>query len=546
MLPNADRTKSYWIEAAESDLRDFRSTESLPLQTDIVIVGGGYSGATAAYWLHKYTSQHGTTPSMLLLEARDTCGSATGRNGGQLRPHAYSRYNIWKARFGPETAMHLIRHEMAHLPAFQQLLDEEGIMNEACCKFGETFDAAMTDEAWERLTSNLLAMRKDHGTEDEIVKAIKLIEVAEAAEAYTQMKGAVGAIIHPAGQIWPYKFVHALLRIILATGQLNLQAHTPAEQISDRDAEGWISVSTARGTVKTRAVVHATNRWAAHLLPELATLVYPGLSTVSAIKAPEGFIKHTGAQHWDANINNYWNQLPAPYNTIILGGAKSVVAHQPSIKFTDKDDALIPGVPAYMRSWASTHITNWPLNESGDLALPAEEGGNWTGVEATTSDAFPFVGPVPGREGHFIAAGFNGHGMPRILLSTAHIAPLILSYLNIESSAPGLVRNFPALPTPFLITRERIEKLQGLDFAAKMKDGVESALESARKPFCASGKVFYEEAIAAKREIEKVKNEKVFVGTVKRSDTPVDLIYKGRSCALSPALEQDVRVQARG
>lgn len=53
MLPNVDRTKSYWIEAAESDLKDFRSTESLPSETDVVIVGSGYSGATAAYWLHK-------------------------------------------------------------------------------------------------------------------------------------------------------------------------------------------------------------------------------------------------------------------------------------------------------------------------------------------------------------------------------------------------------------------------------------------------------------------------------------------------------------
>lgn len=458
---------------------------------------------------------------MLLLEAHDVCGSATGRNGGQLRPHAYSRYNTWKARFGPKIAMDLIKHEMAHLPAFKEMLAEEGITEEVCCKFGETFDAAMTDETWERLLSNLLAMRQDHGTEDEIVKAIRLIEVGEAAEAYTQMKGAVGAIVHPAGQIWPYKFVHALLRIILATGRLNLQAHTPAERISERDAEGWITVGTARGAVKTRVVIHATNRWAAHLLPELEKLVYPGLATVSAIKAPKGLIKHTGAQHWDSNINNYWNQLPEPYNTIILGGAQSVLAQQSAIKITDGDDTLIPGVPAYMQSWASTHITNWPHNETGELALPAEEGGNWTGVEATTSDAFPFVGPVPGRGGQFVAAGFNGHGMPRILLSTAHIVPLVLSYLQIEATVPALVKDFPPLPEPFVVTGERIARLQSVDFPAKMVAGVESGLESGRRSFCAKGKVFYEEAVAA--AAEKREREKVFMESLtKRSDSPLE------------------------
>lgn len=31
-------------------------------------------------------------------------------------------------------------------------------------------------------------------------------------------------------------------------------------------------------------------------------------------------------------------------------------------------------------------------------------------VQTETADSFPFVGPVPHREGHFIAAGFAGHG----------------------------------------------------------------------------------------------------------------------------------------
>lgn len=153
-----------------------------------------------------------------------------------------------------------------------------------------------------------------------------------------------------------------------------------------------------------------------------------------------------------------------------------------------------------------------------EFALPAEEGGNWTGIEATTSDSFPFVGPVPGREGHFLAAGFNGHGMPRILLSTAHITPLILSYLQTDMVVvPSLVTDFPSLPDPFAVTSDRLERLRGIDYIAKMAEGVESGLESAKKPFCASGKVFYEEAVANKRE-----SEKGLVDLVKRSDSPIE------------------------
>ena len=53
VLPNPNPTKSYWIEAAESPLRDFRSTVDLPKETDVVIVGSGYTGAATAYWLQR-------------------------------------------------------------------------------------------------------------------------------------------------------------------------------------------------------------------------------------------------------------------------------------------------------------------------------------------------------------------------------------------------------------------------------------------------------------------------------------------------------------
>lgn len=102
---------------------------------------------------------------------------------------------------------------------------------------------------------------------------------------------------------WPYKFVHALLRIVSQKGNLNLQAETPVLEVSERDADGWITVKTPRGDVQTKAVVHATNRWASHLLPDFGSLIFGCRESLSSIKAPEGFIKHTGAQHWDHIVN---------------------------------------------------------------------------------------------------------------------------------------------------------------------------------------------------------------------------------------------------
>ncbi|KAK5130847.1 hypothetical protein LTR08_001619 [Meristemomyces frigidus] len=485
VLPTSNPTKSYWVEAAESSLRDFRSSDDLPKETDVVIVGSGYAGASTAYWIHKYTEKAAQQPQIVLLEARDICGAATGRNGGQLRPHAYSRYPPWSERFGSQGAMELIRHEMAHLPAFKELADEEGITEEICLRFGETFDAAMTEEAWTRLEGAYQAMRKDHGDDNDVVRTCRTIEDASHAEEFTQMKGALAAVVHPTGQVWPYKFVHALLRIVLETGNLNLQAHTPAMNVSERDADGWITVGTDRGNIRAKAVVHTTNRFTSHLLPEFSNLIIPDKATLAAIKAPAGFVKHTGAQHWDSSVNNYHLQLPPPYNTIILGGARQFLVHRPEDCFlNDEEDKQVAGVADFFKSWPASDVVSWPGLGPAELGKNVDEGGCWTGVDSSSADSFPFVGPVPNRDGNFIAAGFSGHGMPRILLSAAHITPLILESLGVEFSQPVLVAPFPPLPKPFHATFERIEKLQSTSITAKGASYRESCAESAKKPFC--------------------------------------------------------------
>lgn len=75
-------------------------------------------------------------------------------------------------------------------------------------------------------------------------------------------------------------------------------------------------------------------------------------------------------------------------------------------------------------------------------------------------------------------------GMPRILLSTAHITPSILDDLKVKYTSPSLVASYPSLPKPFVATAERISQLQKVDVAAHFKDFATDSLESAKKSFC--------------------------------------------------------------
>lgn len=97
--------------------------------------------------------------------------------------------------------MDLIRHEVSHLQAFKDLTDAEGIAEEVCLKFIETFDAAMTDEAWTRLKGAFDAMKRDHGEDNDVLKTCRLILNSQEAEAFSQVKGAMACIVHPSGQM---------------------------------------------------------------------------------------------------------------------------------------------------------------------------------------------------------------------------------------------------------------------------------------------------------------------------------------------------------
>lgn len=57
-----------------------------------------------------------------------------------------------------------------------------------------------------------------------------------------------------------------------------------------------------------------------------------------------------------------------------------------------------------------------------------------------SSDFMPHIGEVPEKPGQFILAGFNGHGMPQILLSAKAVAGMARDGDSFEQT--GLPRIF--------------------------------------------------------------------------------------------------------
>jgi glycine/D-amino acid oxidase-like deaminating enzyme len=66
-----------------------------------------------------------------------------------------------------------------------------------------------------------------------------------------------------------------------------------------------------------------------------------------------------------------------------------------------------------------------------------------------TADFMPHVGQVPNKPGQFIIAGFNGHGMPQILLSSKGLARMVWDGVGFAETG---------IPRLFETTRERVER----------------------------------------------------------------------------------------
>lgn len=158
--PQASTTKSFWQQYPPfPELVNVRS-ETLPSSVDIVIIGSGIAGASVAHTILKECHATGDTRRIVLLEARELCSGATGRNGGHIKAEAYHLYAQYKARFGAARAKKLCEFQLMHLPILLDIARLEGL-DDAEAREVETVDVFTDRGMWEKAQGTLQELRKD-------------------------------------------------------------------------------------------------------------------------------------------------------------------------------------------------------------------------------------------------------------------------------------------------------------------------------------------------------------------------------------------------
>lgn len=254
----------------------------------------------------------------------------------------------------------------------------------------------------------------------------------------------VGAIVVPAASVWPYKMVTGLLQNLIEQGMLNAQPRTPVISIDDAKPSNFAVVKTGRGDIKARHIVHATNGWLGHLLPELRPFISPVRGNVvhydpAGTKSPMGL---------DSRYSFWMRYGTKDYDYLIQRKPGDIVVGRANMgrKATGDDSQTDLSPMAQLRGMA-TEVTASPAPDAGALITHA-----WSGILGFTQDAAPFVGrlPFPGRHHQWVCGGYHGIGMVKAF-RTAQMAAL-------------LILNEPLgdeYPRSTLVSDERIQTLKG-------------------------------------------------------------------------------------
>lgn len=459
-LPVPNSTKSYWHTQPSPKLTGYRSTPDLPPTADTIIIGTGMTGSFAA----RFLKTAGPTSRLLVLEAREACWGATGRNGGHCQPFLYG------------TSPEIAKFELETYFFLRDLCAKEEIP----CDFRSVpgVHAMLSDEVWAAASEAVPRLRERVPEfADKLVAVGPEGLVQGGGEGWADgltLEGlrlnqpdVKGAIVQKyAASMWPYKLVCWVLEKLVAeyaAEAFNLQTNTAVTGLARNAETGKWVVQTPRGTVTADQVLLATNGYTSRLLPEFSDLIVPVRGQIGALLPPEPRVALDYTYVFfgtleDKNGDNttrdeYLVQRPLPNGELILGGGRHLAKGMAVGEW--RDDSLDEPVASWLREELEPVLSLGHKADDDDRTTAAAQGleatMEWTGIMAYSRDQAPWIGAVPealgGGQGLFMAAGFCGHGMPRCALAGRGVARMM------TGAAEG-----HGLPGAFLASKERAVK----------------------------------------------------------------------------------------
>lgn len=398
----------YWWEEAPPQ----PSADVLPQSVDVAVVGGGFTGLSAALTLARL----GRT--VAVLEANLIGSGASTRNGGLISGGLKVPENDLQRKYGKDTAAAIVRATVDSFFGLEDFIRDEGIE----CDYARCgrFTPAWVPSHFKALEAKAPHLAALTGLPTRMVPRDRQRE-AIGSDHYHG-----GMLVDASGSLHPAKYMRGLAELARASGS-RLIDNARVVRI-ERRRDGFL-LRTAKGEILSRNVIVATNGYSVSsrgesAFPWLARRLIPvGSYMIATEPLDPGLIGSLFPERRTISdtkrVLNYFRA--SPDGTRVLWGGRAsfsnISAH-----------AAAPTLHRYMTN-------SFP--ELQDINITHA----WTGNVAFSFDFMPRIGE---HEGIHFAAGCQGSGVAMATWLGRHVARKVAGALD-EPFALDLAE-FPTKP----------------------------------------------------------------------------------------------------
>jgi glycine/D-amino acid oxidase-like deaminating enzyme len=406
-MPIAEQ--NFWLTTAEELEIPARD---LPESADVAVIGGGFTGLSAARTLAK----RGAT--VVVLEAENVGWGASCRNGGMVLSGLKLGTPTLVARYGREATKRMYAASLESIDCVESLVREENID----CDFSRSGHLEVACKA-----KHFAEFRRGAETiEREFNHKLRIVEKADLPSEIGSPIYHGGMVDEVSAGLNPARYVAGLG---CAAGKAGAEIHeksavTGLDRASKHGASGW-EVTTSRGVFHARDVLVATSGYTGGITRSLQKKLIPiGSFIIVTEVLPEALAKELSPRNrmiYDSKNFLYYYRL-TPDRRMLFGGRA----------------AFFPENESTVRE--SARILREGMIEVYPQLREAKVDYVWGGTLDFAFDIMPHAGQM---DGMYFSVGYAGHGVAMATLLGQKIAESILTGRD-ENPFAGIP--FPGAP----------------------------------------------------------------------------------------------------
>jgi glycine/D-amino acid oxidase-like deaminating enzyme len=398
---------SYWLDTAPAFTGG--TLGDLPPRTDVVVIGGGFTGLSAALALVRRGA------SVVVLEGGRVIGQASGRNGGHCNNGTSQDFATLSARYGPDRARRFWNAYDAAVESVAAVIAREGID----CDFRRNgkIKLAAKPEHFAKLEKAYHGLRDNVDADVELVPANRIRDEVGSDRYHGGLVQKKGAQMHMGR--FGIGLAHAAVR---AGAQVFESALVTGLA---RQPGGGYQVVSPRGTLQASQVLLATGCsnvgpfkwWQRRIVPVGSFIVVTEPLSVAQLDRIMPTRRNCVTTK---HIGNYFRTTPD--DRLLFGGRARFAMSNPTSDLKS-GDILRATMQEVFPDLQQTRI---------DYC--------WGGMVDMTAERLPHAGE---RDGLYYAMGYSGHGVQM----SVHMGGVMADVMNGTPQAnPWGDREWPSLP----------------------------------------------------------------------------------------------------